>query len=238
MKREWKPTVVTALAAPLVVTVSGVVLAGGPGWKGGANGGTSVTPTAGKVSGPGTATAIIVPLGNAEKEALLLMREEEKLARDVYNTFYAQWGARVFNNIATSESRHVASIKTLLDRCGLTDPVGVARHIDSLGHHPGGTELAARLGESPGRLHDDFGDNAPTGNSARRSVKGLRPSADIYVLRIAPWPTAKGAVNERQGTEASDSPDCGDGTACHELGGSRSRWPERHRSSRSCTERR
>jgi len=35
MKREWKPTVVTALAALFVVTVSGVVLAGGPGWKGG-----------------------------------------------------------------------------------------------------------------------------------------------------------------------------------------------------------
>jgi hypothetical protein len=50
------------------------------------------------------------------------MREEEKLARDVYLTLYQKWGVATFNNIAGSETTHMAAIKTLLDRYGLADP--------------------------------------------------------------------------------------------------------------------
>ena len=57
-----------------------------------------------------------------EAAALLFMREEEKLARDVYNVLYATWGLPVFKNIAVSEQRHMDAIKVLLDRYGLTDP--------------------------------------------------------------------------------------------------------------------
>ena len=51
------------------------------------------------------------------------MREEEKLARDVYITLFERWGVLVFDNVAESEQRHYEAIKTLLDRYGVPDPV-------------------------------------------------------------------------------------------------------------------
>jgi hypothetical protein len=57
-----------------------------------------------------------------ESAALLYMREEEKLAHDVYVTFYAQWSLAIFQNISQSEQIHTDAIKTLLDRYGLNDP--------------------------------------------------------------------------------------------------------------------
>jgi rubrerythrin len=50
------------------------------------------------------------------------MREEEKLARDVYNVLYTTWGQPTFQNIASSEQQHMDQIKLLLDRYALTDP--------------------------------------------------------------------------------------------------------------------
>jgi hypothetical protein len=61
-------------------------------------------------------------LSGAEVEGLLYMREEEKLARDVYLVLYEKWGMSVFQNIANSEQTHTDAIKTLLDRYGLGDP--------------------------------------------------------------------------------------------------------------------
>ncbi len=58
----------------------------------------------------------------AEADALAYMREEEKLARDVYLALYETWNIPVFNNIARSEAQHMDSIKLLLDRYGLEDP--------------------------------------------------------------------------------------------------------------------
>ena len=39
-------------------------------------------------------TPATTPLSATEKESLLYMREEEKLARDVYNAFYDRYGLR------------------------------------------------------------------------------------------------------------------------------------------------
>lgn len=61
-------------------------------------------------------------LSAEESAALLYMREEEKLAHDVYVTLYEQWGLPLFLNISRSEQTHTDSIKALLDRYGLTDP--------------------------------------------------------------------------------------------------------------------
>jgi energy-converting hydrogenase Eha subunit E len=61
-------------------------------------------------------------LSTEETAALLYMREEEKLARDVYNALYAIWGQPIFQNIAASEQSHMDAILTLIDRYGLTDP--------------------------------------------------------------------------------------------------------------------
>jgi hypothetical protein len=61
-------------------------------------------------------------LSEVEAEGLLYMREEEKLARDVYLALYERWGQQVFRNIAASEETHMEAVKTLLDRYGLADP--------------------------------------------------------------------------------------------------------------------
>jgi len=61
-------------------------------------------------------------LSEEEAASLLFMREEEKLARDVYNALYTTWGQQTFTNIASSEQMHMDEIKVLLDRYGLTDP--------------------------------------------------------------------------------------------------------------------
>lgn len=61
-------------------------------------------------------------LSEAEANALLYMREEEKLAHDVYVALYNQWQLPIFQNIASSEQTHTEAIKTLLNRYGLADP--------------------------------------------------------------------------------------------------------------------
>ncbi|MCK9997325.1 MAG: DUF2202 domain-containing protein, partial [Candidatus Krumholzibacteria bacterium] len=55
---------------------------------------------------------------------LLFMREEEKLAHDVYTVLYEQYGLQIFTNIAASEQKHSDAIMMLLDRFGQEDPVG------------------------------------------------------------------------------------------------------------------
>jgi hypothetical protein len=64
-----------------------------------------------------------VQLTEAEEQHILYMREEEKLARDVYLTLYELWGAEIFANISESEQRHMDAIKSLITRYGLIDPV-------------------------------------------------------------------------------------------------------------------
>ena len=62
-------------------------------------------------------------LSEEERAGLIKMREEEKLARDVYLTLFNKWNHRVFSNIANSEQMHMDAVKSLLDKYGMTDPV-------------------------------------------------------------------------------------------------------------------
>ncbi len=62
-------------------------------------------------------------LSPEEVADLLHMREEEKLARDVYLTLYEKWNLTVFQNIARSEQMHMDAVATLLTTYGLEDPV-------------------------------------------------------------------------------------------------------------------
>lgn len=65
-------------------------------------------------------------LTQTEIETLTYMREEEKLARDLYlsfDQFYSAPGARVFRNIAKSEQKHMDTVKKLLTTYGIEDPV-------------------------------------------------------------------------------------------------------------------
>jgi hypothetical protein len=59
----------------------------------------------------------------AEADGLRFMREEEKLAHDLYIELYEIWGLPIFNNIAQAEATHTASVKALLDKFGIEDSV-------------------------------------------------------------------------------------------------------------------
>lgn len=74
-------------------------------------------------NGSGVPVASFAALSPAESDMLVFMREEEKLARDVYKSLYQQWKLPVFNNIAASEQQHTSRVKMLLDKYGLVDPV-------------------------------------------------------------------------------------------------------------------
>ena len=63
-------------------------------------------------------------LSLTESDGLIFMREEEKLARDVYTFLFTQWGSNIFDNISGSEQTHTDAILILLDRYSISDPVG------------------------------------------------------------------------------------------------------------------
>jgi len=57
----------------------------------------------------------------AEAEGLLFMREEEKLARDVYSYLYLKYKLPVFNNISKSENVHMTAVLNLINGFKITD---------------------------------------------------------------------------------------------------------------------
>ena len=76
---------------------------------------------------------VAAPLAAAEPPTddvaamLAFMREEEKLAHDVYLLFSEMYagqeaGSKIFARIAESEQRHMDAVKGLLDEYGLPDP--------------------------------------------------------------------------------------------------------------------
>lgn len=64
------------------------------------------------------------PLSDQELADVLYLREEEKLARDVYLTLSLSWELPLFDHIPRSEQQHMDLVVLLIDRYGLTDPVG------------------------------------------------------------------------------------------------------------------
>jgi len=71
---------------------------------------------------PGTGTVALVPLTEAEASSLRFMREEEKLARDVYQSLFQKWNLVSFRNISASEQAHFEAVGALLTRYGISDP--------------------------------------------------------------------------------------------------------------------
>ena len=70
-----------------------------------------------------TAVEAAAALDDAEAATLQFMREEEKLARDVYRTLYAAWGKPIFANISESEQVHTDKIASLIEKYRIHDPV-------------------------------------------------------------------------------------------------------------------
>jgi len=90
---------------------------------GGGDGGELTASSASATASSTAPTASPVPSLSAEEIAgLKFMREEEKLAHDVYTALYAAWGAKVFANIALSETEHTEAILALLTKYGVDDP--------------------------------------------------------------------------------------------------------------------
>lgn len=75
----------------------------------------------GGMRGQGVAVTL-VPLDAQETADLVYMREEEKLARDLYLKLDETWGAAVFANVARSEAQHFAIIGDALVRYAVPDP--------------------------------------------------------------------------------------------------------------------
>jgi hypothetical protein len=105
-----KPFITAALIGSMFFA-SATIAAGGP--RNGESGGRSAE------------TASSAELTNIEVSDLQFMREEEKLARDVYLTMDQHWGDRtqVFARIALSEESHTSTVDYLLDKFGVVDPV-------------------------------------------------------------------------------------------------------------------
>ena len=94
---------------------------GGPALVVDASGYSSFNSTA---LGLSLAALPIETLSVAEQASLAFMREEEKLAHDVYAQMDTRWAAstRVFGNIANSEATHTEAVRQLLLRYSLVDP--------------------------------------------------------------------------------------------------------------------
>ena len=67
------------------------------------------------------ATSNTTDVTSTELTDLRYMREEEKLARDVYRALSQRHGTQMFANIAASEQTHMDALSGLLRRYGATD---------------------------------------------------------------------------------------------------------------------
>lgn len=110
-----KTTRATAiLALALLIPLSPALAQGGPGSGTRGNAGCGVNAAI---------TALPMQALDAdERTALVFMREEEKLARDVYRAMDDRWGLRVFRNIAGAEQTHMNLMLSLLEKYGIADP--------------------------------------------------------------------------------------------------------------------
>ncbi|MBZ0256162.1 DUF2202 domain-containing protein [bacterium] len=65
---------------------------------------------------------VVGEISELEASSLVYMREEEKMARDVYIAMFELWQLPVFSNIAHSEQNHMDAVARLLDAYEIEDP--------------------------------------------------------------------------------------------------------------------
>lgn len=105
-------------------------------------------------------------LSQKEIAGLLFMREEEKLALDVYTKLAQKWGPNPFQNIANSEQTHTNAVKGLLEKYGITDPAA-------------NTALGVFVNKDLQKLYHDL---VKAGSASR--VEALRVGATIEDLDL------------------------------------------------------
>lgn len=78
--------------------------------------------------------AVETILTTQEIEDLLFLREEEKLARDVYLFSFEKYNLQIFKNISNSEAQHISSVLNLLNKYNIDDPasleIGIFNNVD------------------------------------------------------------------------------------------------------------
>jgi len=110
-KSRWMLGIVVLVSTPLLLAQGR-----GGGWGTGSGAG-------------GNCAAVVAELPRQEVDAseaadLRFMREEEKLARDVYRALEDRWGVRAFHNISQAEQQHMDATLALLSKYEIDDPVG------------------------------------------------------------------------------------------------------------------
>ncbi len=82
--------------------------------------------------------AIDEPVSKLSQElidTLAYMGNEERLAYDVYNALYTQYGTQQFTNIATNgEYQHITAVQELIQKYKLSDDVNFTNVVDPLGY--------------------------------------------------------------------------------------------------------
>jgi len=68
-------------------------------------------------------TSVFSELSDQQKDDIIFMYQDEKMARDVYTVLGELWDSNVFVNIQKAEQKHMDSVKTLLDKYSLPIPV-------------------------------------------------------------------------------------------------------------------
>lgn len=105
-------------------------------------------------------------LSAAERDGLVWMREEEKLAHDVNVALARRWGNGPFANVAAAESTHTDAVRLLIDRYGVADPTV-------------GTSAGTYGNPTFGRLYEEL---VTTGSASY--VDGLKVGARIEEIDI------------------------------------------------------
>jgi len=114
----------------------------------------------------------IEPLTQNEIDDLLWIREEEKLAADVYQALANLHGLKIFTNISDSEITHTEAVRLLLNRYSIEDPAI-------------STAMGVFTDQNLQKLHDDLVDaGTPTVDEAL-VVGAMIEELDIYDLKVA-----------------------------------------------------
>ena len=132
---------------------------------------------------PAAAQTAVGGLTQEDIDSLLYMREEEKLAHDVYVTLYDLWGAPIFNNIASSEQNHTEMVLALLNQYGLADPAA-------------GNAVGVFVNADLQALYDDLVSQGSQSYEAALLVGGLIEEVDIADLRAELATTNVAAIEQ------------------------------------------
>ena len=100
------------ILAALICASSSPVIARPTGRGCGADGACAVLP----------ASTAPLELSQSDRTALQFQIDEERMARELYTAFGAQWDLRPFTRIPDAESRHEAALRALAARAGMTVP--------------------------------------------------------------------------------------------------------------------